>query len=64
MSIEEQYAPVTHSHPDCPVCNNVALIQDVPVARNDWDKLMITVRNMDARVRILVGKRIEVKEEK
>ena len=62
MSIEEAFAPVTHKHANCPICNDVALIQDVPLPRNSFDKLMIAVRNMEATSRIMIGKRIEVKE--
>lgn len=64
MSIEEQYLPVTHKHNNCPICNNVALIQDIPLSRNSWDRLMIAIRNNNASFRILQGKRIEVREEK
>lgn len=63
-SIEEIYAPVTHKHYNCPICDNVALIEDIPVPRTHWDNLLIAIRNMDANMRIMVGKRIEVKEEK
>lgn len=62
MSIDEQYAPVTHKHNNCPICNSVELIQDIPLPRNSFDKLMIAVRNMEATTRIMLGKRIEVKE--
>lgn len=61
MSIEEQYAPVTHKHNNCPICNDIALIQDIPLPRSNWDKLMIAIRNNNAKFRILQGKRIEVK---
>jgi hypothetical protein len=64
MSVEEAYAPVIHTHNNCPICNSVALIEDIPAPRNHWDKLMITIRNMDATVRIMTGKRIEVREVK
>jgi hypothetical protein len=62
MSLSEYYAPVTHKHNGCPICNSVELIQDIPLPRSDWDRLMITIRNMDARVRTMAGKRIEIKE--
>ena len=62
MTIDEYYAPVTHKHNDCPICNSVELIQDIPLPRNNWDKLMIAIRNNNAKFRILQGKRIEVKE--
>jgi len=62
MSIEEQYLPVTHNHTNCPICNNPALIQDIPLPRNNWDKLLIAIRNNNAKFRILQGKRIEIKE--
>jgi hypothetical protein len=62
MSIEEQYAPVTHKHNDCPICNDIALIQDILLPRNNFDKLMIAIRNNNSWFRIMQGKRIEVKE--
>lgn len=62
MTIQEQYQPVTHKHMDCPICNNPALIQDIPLPRNSFDRLMITIRNTNNQFRILQGKRIEVKE--
>ncbi len=62
MTIEEYFAPVTHKHINCPICDNVALIQDVPLPRTGWDKLMISIRSNNARMCILQGKRIEVKE--
>ena len=62
MSIEEQYLPVTHKHNNCPICNDIALIQDIPLPRDSFDKFMIVCRNMQATCNIMVGKRIEVKE--
>lgn len=61
MSIEEKYMSVTHQHNDCPVCNSKALM-DIPKPRNEWDKLMLTIRNGNADLRIMFGKKIEVKE--
>jgi len=62
MSIDEYFAPVTHKHTNCPICNNEALIQDIPTPRSNRDKLMIEVRNNNAGFRILQGKRINVRE--
>lgn len=64
MTIEEQYAPVTHKHLDCPICNDVALIQDVQPPRSSWDWLILAIRNNNAKFRIMQGKRIEIKEVK
>ena len=62
MSIEEMYAPVTHRHNNCPICNHEQLIQDIPLPHSSFDRLMISIRNMNNSFRILKGKRIEVKE--
>lgn len=62
MSIEEQYAPVAHKHYGCPVCEGIDLIQDVQPPRNEWDRLRITVRNMNVRFQIKQGKPIVWKE--
>lgn len=62
MTIEEFYQPVKHRATACPVCATIALIQDISKPRNDWDKLIIAIRNNNAAFRILQGKRIEVKE--
>jgi hypothetical protein len=64
MSIDELYAPVTHKHDNCPICHNPALIQDIPLPRSDFDRLMISIRFNTAWFRIRQGKRIEVKEGK
>ena len=63
MSIEEQYRPVTHKHPVCLICNGTNLIEDIPMPRNAFDNLLIAIRNMNASARIMVGKRIEVRED-
>jgi hypothetical protein len=62
-SIEEVYQPVTHKHDNCPICHNPALIQDIPLPRNSFDRLMISIRNTNAWFLIMQGKRIEVKEQ-
>ena len=62
MTIDEMFAPVKHVHGDCPICTNAPLIEDIGHVRTDWDKLMVKIRDANARVRIMLGKRIEVKE--
>jgi len=62
MTIEEAYQDVTHKHANCPTCNNIALIEDIRRPRSEWDKLIISINNMNVKLRIMLGKRIEVKE--
>lgn len=62
MTVSEQYAPVTHKHANCPICNSIELIQDIPLPRDNFDRLMVTIRNTNAWFRTMQGKRIEVKE--
>jgi hypothetical protein len=64
MSIAEQYQPVAHRHDDCPICHSPALIQDIPVPRNSFDRLRVTINNMNARLRSEFGTKIEVREDK
>lgn len=64
MSIDEYYAPVTHKHNNCPICDNVALIQDVVPVHSAWDRFIASANQLNATVRIMTGKRIEVREER
>lgn len=60
MSIEEYYMPVAHKHANCPICHNLTLIHDVTPVRSPLDKLIASIRNIDADVRIMKGKRITI----
>jgi hypothetical protein len=62
MTIEEQYLPVTHKLKNCPICHNKALIMDVTPAYTVWDRLVVSTNSINATFRIVLGKRIEVRE--